>query len=74
MPGMWETHGHFMGLRTGGIEVEIARTPLPVLASRATKDVETALQAGFTSVREAGGLGLYLARVVKEGTIQGPHI
>ncbi|MEE9163592.1 MAG: amidohydrolase family protein [Thermoplasmata archaeon] len=74
MPGMWETHGHFMGLRTGGIEVEIARTPLPVLASRAAKDVETALQAGFTSVREAGGLGVYLARVVEEGTIQGPHI
>ncbi len=74
MPGMWETHGHFMGLQTGGIEVEIARTPLPVLASRATKDVETALQAGFTSVREAGGLGVYLARVVEEGTIRGPHI
>ncbi len=74
MPGMWETHGHFMGLQTGGIEVEIARTPLPVLASRAIKDVETALQAGFTSVREAGGLGVYLARVVDEGTVQGPHI
>ena len=74
MPGMWETHGHFMGLQTGGIEVEIARTPLPVLASRVTKDAETALQAGFTSVREAGGLGVYLARVVEEGSIQGPHI
>ncbi|MFQ5918781.1 MAG: amidohydrolase family protein [Thermoplasmata archaeon] len=74
MPGMWETHGHFMGLQTGGIEVEIARTPLPVLASRATKDAERALQAGFTSVREAGGLGVYLSRVVDEGTIQGPHI
>ena len=74
MPGMWETHGHFMGLQTGGIEVEIARTPLPVLAGRAIKDVEAALQAGFTSVREAGGLGVYLARVVDEGTVQGPHI
>ncbi len=74
MPGMWETHGHFMRLQTGGIEVEIARTPLPVLASRGTEDAETALQAGFTSVREAGGLGVYLSRVVEEGTILGPHI
>jgi imidazolonepropionase-like amidohydrolase len=74
MPGMWDCHGHFMGLRTGGIETEIVRTPLPVMGSRVAKDAETALQAGFTSVREAGGLGVYLARVIEEGTVQGPTI
>lgn len=61
MPGMWDCHGHFMGLRTDGIETEIVRTPIPVMASRVTKDAETALQAGFTSVREAGGLGVFLS-------------
>ena len=30
--------------------------------------------AGFTSVREAGGLGIYLARVINEGLMIGPHI
>src|SRR5437870_7267208 len=45
MPGMWDVHGHFMGIRTLNVE-EIGRTPLAVLASRATKDAETALSAG----------------------------
>jgi len=73
MPGMWDVHGHFMGIRTLNVE-EIARTPLAVLAARATKDAEVAVSAGFTSIRELSGLGVHLARVVAEGTIRGPHI
>jgi len=73
MPGMWDVHGHFMGIRTLNVE-EIARTPLAVLAARATKDAEVAVAAGFTSIRELSGLGVHLARVVAEGTIRGPHI
>src|SRR3989441_951984 len=41
MPGMWDVHGHFMGIRTLNVE-EIARTPLAVLAARATKDAGVA--------------------------------
>src|SRR2546428_123282 len=73
MPGMWDVHGHFMGIRTLNVE-EIARTPLAVLAARATKDVEVAVSAGFTSIRELSGLGVHLVRVVAEGTVRGPHI
>src|SRR3989442_12506595 len=73
MPGMWDVHGHFMGIRTLNVE-EIARTPLAVLAARATKDAEVAVSAGFTSIRELSGLGVHLARVVAEGTVRGPHI
>src|SRR5438093_1207614 len=73
MPGMWDVHGHFMGIRTLNVE-EIARTPLAVLAARATKDAEVAVAAGFTSIRELSGLGVHLARVVAEGTIRGPRI
>src|SRR5438093_1104429 len=51
MPGMWDVHGHFMGIRTLNVE-EIARTPPAVLAARATKDVEVAVSAGG-----AGGPG-----------------
>ena len=73
MPGMWDVHGHFMGIRSLNVE-EIARTPPAVLASRATKDAETALSAGFTSIRELSGFGVYLSRVVDEGSVRGPHI
>lgn len=73
MPGMWECHGHFMGLKVANIE-DIVRTPVPVMAARAVKDVEKALLAGFTSVREVAGFGVHLARVVDEGTVLGPHI
>jgi imidazolonepropionase-like amidohydrolase len=38
------------------------------------KDLERALQSGITSIREVGGLGIYLARLVADGTIPGPDI
>ena len=73
MPGMWDCHGHLMGLRSANIE-ETAKTSLPVLTARAVRDAETALMAGFTSERDLVGVGVHLARVVDEGTIPGPHI
>ncbi len=73
MPGLWECHGHFSGLRTLDVQEEM-HTPLAVAGAREAKNVEAALLAGFTSVREAGGLGVYLARVVEEGVLAGPSI
>ncbi len=73
MPGLWDCHGHFMGLRTANIE-EGARTPVGVMAARATADAARCLQAGFTSVREVGGLGIFLARAIDEGSVPGPHV
>jgi len=73
MPGLWECHGHFFGMRTLDIQ-EVMRLPVAVAAARASKDPEAALLAGFTSVREAGGLGVHLARVVDEGILPGPSI
>ncbi len=73
MPGMWDCHGHLMGLRTANIE-EATRTPVAVMAARATADAARCLQAGFTSVREVGGLGISLAKAIDEGSIPGPHV
>lgn len=73
MPGLWDCHGHLMGIRSTNVE-EIAKTSLPVLAARSVADARTALLAGFTSVRDLVGLGVHLARVVEEGTIPGPHL
>jgi imidazolonepropionase-like amidohydrolase len=47
---------------------------VPTAAARAVKEAEAALLAGFTSLREAGGIGLWLAPVIEEGTVAGPSI
>src|SRR5688572_17091078 len=73
MPGLWDCHGHLMGIRSTNVE-DIAKTSLPVLTARSVADARTALLAGFTSLRDLVGLGVHLTRVVDEGTIPGPHI
>ena len=73
MPGLWDCHGHFTGLQTVDIE-EGAGTPVAVMAARAAYDAARCLQAGFTSVREVGGLGIFLCRAIDEGSIPGPHV
>lgn len=73
LPGLWECHGHFMGARS----LDFSKLPLEsiaVRAARATADLRAALDAGITSVREVGGLGVYLVRAVNEGILTGPHI
>jgi imidazolonepropionase-like amidohydrolase len=52
----------------------LATTPPPVLAMRVVGDARTALDAGFTSIREVGGLGVWLAAAIAEGTVVGPAI
>ena len=37
-------------------------------------DLRNALDAGVTSVREVGGLGVELARAVAEGVLDGPSV
>ncbi|MEU4543870.1 metal-dependent hydrolase family protein [Nonomuraea dietziae] len=43
-------------------------------AARCVPDLRAALDAGVTSVRELGGLGVHLAPAVAEGSIEGPAI
>jgi imidazolonepropionase-like amidohydrolase len=73
LPGLWDCHGHLLGTRS----LDLGRLPLEPLALRAARcaaDLRAALDAGVTSVREVGGLGVYLARAVEEGTLDGPSI
>jgi imidazolonepropionase-like amidohydrolase len=73
MPGMWDCHGHFLGMRT----LDLTRLPLERIelrAARSARDLRAALDAGVTSVREVGGMGVLLARAVAEGTLDGPTI
>ncbi len=73
MPGLWDCHGHFMGARSLDL-TQLAQEPTALRAARSARDLVNALQAGITSVREVGGLGVYLARAVTEGILDGPAI
>lgn len=73
MPGMWECHGHFIGMLSANFD-ELAGLRPQLASMRVTHDARAALDAGFTSVREMGGMGTFLARAVNEGWVQGPNI
>ena len=73
MPGLWECHGHFIGTYTANI-AEMHTLRPQVAAMRVTADARRALDAGFTSVREMGGMGTFLARAIEEGEVVGPNV
>jgi imidazolonepropionase-like amidohydrolase len=73
MPGLWDCHGHFMGMRVVDL-ARLAQEPTALRAARSARDLTNTLNAGFTSVREVGGLGIYLAQAVREGILDGPSV
>ena len=73
LPGLWDCHTHFMGSREFDL-ARLAQEPVALRAARCARDLVNALDAGFTSVREVGGLGVYLARAVAEGMLDGPAV
>jgi imidazolonepropionase-like amidohydrolase len=73
MPGLWDCHGHFLGQRTFDLG-QLPLEPVALRAARSARDLRAALEAGVTSVREVGGLGVHLARAVNEGVLDGPTI
>lgn len=73
MPGMWECHGHFIGIYTANIDEALITRP-QLASMRVTADARKVLEAGFTSVREMGGLGTFLGRAIEEGQVVGPNV
>ncbi len=73
MPGMWDCHGHLLGTRSFDLD-RLPLEPEPLRAARCARDLRAALDAGVTSVRDVGGLGVHLARAVAEGTLDGPSV
>ncbi len=75
MPGMWDCHVHVFGIK-GANPVEWMQANLNPIspAARAAYDMKAAMEAGFTSVREAGGFGLHMKEAVNDGSIIGPNI
>ncbi len=73
LPGLWDCHAHFMGVFTPDL-AELATNAPALTAMRVAKDAAVALNAGFTSVREVGGLGVWVGRAIAEGTVKGPNV
>lgn len=73
MPGMWDSHSHFVGLPQPNLDA-IATTEPVTAAARAVDDLRAVVDGGITSVREVGGLGILLAPAIAEGRIPGPRI
>ncbi|MFD5556453.1 amidohydrolase family protein [Streptomyces sp. NPDC127068] len=74
LPGLWDCHVHFAGIRGRVNTEELMLTPEALAVARSVKDAEAALRAGFTSLRDMGGHGCVLAEAVREGTLVGPNI
>ncbi len=75
MPGLIDAHLHLQGFRTGDFVKEPLLTPFGVFVARAVNDAKALLDAGYTTVVDAGGLvALHLREAVREGSIVGPRI
>jgi len=72
MPGLSDAHVHLgiVHLSVG----EAQRESLAVWAMKVRQVIEDALEMGFTSVRDAGGIDGGFAQAVAEGYIRGPRI
>jgi len=74
MPGLIDSHLHLIGLKTDHIlEEELVRPPQLGLI-KSVYDAVDLLEAGFTTVKDCGGFGIYLKRAIAEGTTRGPRI
>ncbi len=72
MPGLLDAHVHL-----ALIELDAAREvelPPAVLAMRIAREIESTLDAGFTTVRDAGGLDWGFKEAVRLGLIRGPRL
>ena len=75
MPGLTDAHVHFGALGANAF----AGSPgdddsLAAYVIGVVENIELALQEGFTTVRDAGGLDPAFARAVEQGLIKGPRI
>jgi imidazolonepropionase-like amidohydrolase len=71
LPGLTDAHVHFALITAEGVpDVE----PWVMHVLRVAQMIAGALQEGFTTVRDAGGLEPAWARAVAEGLVDGPRI
>ena len=72
MPGLIDAHVHLASLDLDPV-TEVSLAPA-VIALRIARQIEDTLQAGFTTVRDAGGLDWGFKDAVNRGLIRGPRL
>ena len=72
MPGMIDTHRHFVGCWPDDTDMDAFTLPREVRFVRAINDAKNYLAGGFTTARECGGMnGIYMRRAVSLGDLSG---
>ena len=71
LPGLTDAHVHLGLVRTGA---GMLWQPPAVLALRIAREIEQTLDAGYTTVRDAGGIDGAWAYAVRRGLLRGPRI
>lgn len=72
MPGLTDAHVHLSAVELN-MTANLSQ-PAPVVALRIAAEIEATLQAGFTTVRDAGGLPWGYKEAVRLGLIDGPDL
>jgi imidazolonepropionase-like amidohydrolase len=70
LPGLIDAHAHF-GLVSFG---NPGATPIAVIAAQIFRNCELALHAGFTTVRDTGGIDGGVRQAIDLGLVRGPRI
>ena len=73
MPGIWECHGHFMGIVNPDLEENLTE-PVALKGARTAGQLRRTLMGGVTSVREVGGFGIDLIDGLADGSLVGPNV
>ena len=73
MPGLIEGHGHLQMNGTALADIENNRN-WEELAVRSAVNAKAALMSGFTTWRDAGGMGAGLKKTIDAGLVDGPRI
>ncbi|UNI18034.1 hypothetical protein JDV02_004331 [Purpureocillium takamizusanense] len=80
MPGLWDVHVHFLDGPTdpdeapAAIALESLCEHPAGTGARLTKQCWDAIQLGYTSLRDCGGFGCEVAKVINDGGIVGPNV
>lgn len=74
LPGLIDAHVHLWGVRTMDYFHRLV-VPEEMNLLRAAQDLDKLIDAGYTSIRDAGSRGgIFLRNAVNEGTLRGPRI
>ncbi len=72
MPGLIDCHDHMV--HTGFDLMQRASSPLSLTMMRIADNLRVTLEAGITTVRDAGGLDVGFKMAVEQGLIPGPRL